>query len=145
MIDVNSYLSIPYKDGARSGDELDCWGLALRVRRDMGLPELPEVGAFDRMTPMGMKDGYRQVTSSLTESAPAPGSLAAVFKGRAFAHVGVVISVDGRIAVIETNPKTGVRWQWLERFKAENFKVIFYSDTNLSEQTEPGSLRNSQD
>lgn len=134
MIDINKYLSIPYRDGSRSGPDLDCWGLALLVRRDMGLPELPEVGGFSRLTPLGMKDGYREVTSGLTESEPVEGALAAVFKGRAFVHVGVVISVDGRMAVIETNPASGVRWQWLARFKAENYKVIFYSDSNLPEQ-----------
>lgn len=134
MIDVNAYLMTPYEDGARSGPSLDCWGLALAVRRDMGLPELPEVGVFTRLTPIGMQVGHAEVTSIMEVGEPRPGALAAVFKGKAFAHVGVVILIDGRMAVLETNPGSGARWMRLERFKSAYYRVVFYRDKNLPEQ-----------
>lgn len=133
-VDIDSYLLTPYKDGGRERGALDCWGLALCVREDMGLPPLPSVGAYNRSTPVGMAKGFIEVTSQMQEGSPRPGALAAVFKGRSFVHVGVVISVDGKLAVLETNPAGGARWLYLKRFMQQYFKVIFYCDKNLPEQ-----------
>lgn len=107
---------------------MDCWSLCLFIRRELGLPDLPDLGHVGPTDIKGMKDGYRYTISYLKEGSPQVGALAAVFRGLAFIHVGVVVEIDGRLALIETNPKTGVRWLRLREFESQYAKVVYYND-----------------
>lgn len=127
-MNIEKYLSVPHVTGGRTMDGLDCWGVCLSIRRELGFPELPSLGHVGPEDFAGMKDGYRHTISYLKESEPKVGSLAAVFRGLAFIHVGVVIEIDGRLAVLETNPKTGVRWLRLREFESQYAKVVYYCD-----------------
>lgn len=128
---INAYLSAPHVTGGRSMEGFDCWGICLAIRSELGFPDLPSLGHVGPADIKGMKEGYRHAVSYLKECPPKVGALAAVFRGLAFIHVGVVIEIDGRLAVLETNPKTGVRWLRLREFESQYAKVIFYSDRNL--------------
>lgn len=132
---MNQYLRVPYVDGGRDMDGLDCWGLALCVRRDLGLPHLPADPAAVRGNGAAIARQFEGISGGLERGEPAPGSLAAVFKGSLFVHVGVVIAADGRLWVMETNPGVGVMMRRVPDFIAAYYKVIFYNDRNLSEST----------
>lgn len=131
---IDQVIAAPYLEQGRTLDGLDCWGLVLLGRASLGLTDLPSIGAVDRHTVHAMQTQYRKISYQLQPvDRPKPGDLAAVFRANVFVHVGLVIEVEGRKAVIETNPKTGVRWMFLERFLEVNYKVAFYSDRNLPE------------
>lgn len=134
MIDLNQYLLAPYLDGGRTLQGLDCWGLLLLVREDLGCRPLPSIGAITRREPAGMQHCYARTLSVVEECNPEAGAVAAVFRGKALVHVGVVLEIDGRLAVLETNPKTGARWLRVRPFESQYAKVIYYRDRNLSEQ-----------
>lgn len=133
MMDIEKYLSVPHVTGGRSMDGMDCWSLCLFIRRELGLPELPDLGHVGPTDAKGMKEGYRHTVSYLKECSPKVGALAAVFRGLAFIHVGVVVDIDGRLAVVETNPKTGVRWLRISAFESQYAKVVFYCDRDFPE------------
>lgn len=128
MIDVEKYLSVPYLDGGRTLQGSDCWGFVLAVREELGLPSLPSIGLTTRHTPLAMSRDYENVSSGLVEGSPRDGAIAAVFRGRLMAHVGIVITIDGRLACLETNPASGPRWSWVAAFNDRYLRVIYYHD-----------------
>ncbi|MCY1375706.1 hypothetical protein D9M68_995780 [compost metagenome] len=107
---------------------LDCWGQLLMVRREMGLPDLDPLSGVTRHTPLSMAHRYREVSGMLEECVPQHAAIAAVFRARVFVHVAVVITIDNRLAVLETNPKSGARWLWLRDFLSLYQAVTFYRD-----------------
>ena len=131
---MNQFFGRPYVDGARGPEAFDCWGLALAVRAELGLPELPADPLAVRGNGPAIAGQFRQVTGQLESTErPEPGSLAAVFKGPLFVHVGVVVAADGRLWALETNPGTGVVMRTLADFQAAYYKVIYYRDRDLPE------------
>lgn len=55
----------------------------------------------------------------------------ALTTGLLVALVGVVVDIDGRLAVLETNPNSGPRWLYLRQFEATYLKVIYYRDQRI--------------
>lgn len=130
---MNHFLSVPYVDGGRTLDGLDCWGLALQVRRELGLPELPDDPAAIRGNGSAVSAQFRGIAGQLAIGQPCPGALAAVFKGPLFVHVGVVVQADGRLWVIETNPGVGAHLRKVADFNAAYYKVVYYCDRDIPE------------
>lgn len=133
MIDIEKYLFIPYVPGGREISGFDCWGLVLLVRQALGLPVLDGPAEANRENPLAMQRLYRRLTTGPLEARDElrPGDIAAVFKAGVLVHVAVAIEIDGRIALIETNPGSGVRWMFLDRFLQTYYKVTFYADRSL--------------
>lgn len=135
MIDVEKYLFVPYVPGGRDPHGFDCWGLTLLVRRELGLPELEGPTDANRENPLAMQRLYNRITSGPLEQVPnlRPGDVAAVFRARVLVHVAVAVEIDGRIALLETNPGSGVRWMYLDRFLQAYYQVNFYRDRSIPE------------
>jgi hypothetical protein len=133
MINVEDYLFQPYVKGGRELYGFDCWGLVLLVRAELGLPVLAGPRDANRDNPIAMQRLYRKVTEQALEPCQdlRPGDVAAVFKARVMVHVAVAVEIDGRMALLETNPGSGVRWMYLDRFLQTYYKVVFYRDRNL--------------
>lgn len=131
---INQFLSAPYLDGGRGPAAYDCWGLCIAVRHQVfGLPLLPSLGAVGKDRVRENTYAYRQLKKGMDECAPEPGAIAAVFRGDACLHVGVVVEADGRLKVLDTNPG-GARILTVREFEAEFSKVVFYRDRILPEQ-----------
>lgn len=128
MIDVHEFLRVPYVDRGRTMEGLDCWGQLLLVRGQLGMPSLPDIGPVTRAEPIAMQREYGKVSSGLVECNPCVGAIAAVFRGTLFVHVGVVLEIDGRLAILETNEGSGPRWMRVQDFVDAYYKVIFYRE-----------------
>jgi hypothetical protein len=128
MIDIEKYLLVSYLDGGRSMAGHDCWGQMLAVREELGCRPLPSLSGVTRHTVQAMGSEYRSISGTLEACEPEAGAIAAVFKGKAFVHVGVVVDIDGRLGVLETNQATGPRWMRVPQFLDIYYKVIFYRD-----------------
>lgn len=136
MIDVEKYLTVPYVKSGRSMDGLDCWGLTLAIRAELGAPDLESAPEVNRDGPQGMQRLYQRLTGGplVQDCDVKPGMIAAVFRASVLVHVAVALEIDGRIALLETNPSSGVRWMYLDRFLHTYYKVAFYRDRDFSEQ-----------
>lgn len=125
---IDRYLATPYRDGAMGPDAYNCFGLARAVRHEVyGLPLLPEYGRHVQASPGAQRDYHLQV-DLMEACAPEPGAIAAVFRGQLCIHVGVVVEVEGRLAVLETNQRTGCRWLRVPDFERRWLRVIYYRD-----------------
>ena len=135
MIDIEKYLFTPYVKAGREMSGFDCWGLALLIREELGLPALMGPVEANKDNPLAMQRLYQALTTGPLEQVPSlkPGDLAAVLRGGVMVHVAVAVEIDGRIALLETNPGSGVRWTHLDRFLQTYYKVAFYRDRSLPE------------
>ena len=133
---LNNYLFAVYVDGARcEGGSFDCWGLARDVRHKVyGKRLLPSWGHIRNTMPRAFTEAYREQAKELEACDPEPGAVAMVFTGRLMLHVGVVVVLEGRLAVLDISAKTGCRWQRIPDFEAPFSKVVYYRDSpNFSE------------
>ena len=129
---VEQYLACEYKDGARGPDRWDCWGMVRHViYAHLGGRLLPSWGDVRNTMPRQFTKAYKTEAASMEECAPEVGAIAAVFTGSLMTHVGVCIDVDGRVVVLEMNPKTGVRWRSVRDFEAPYARVVYYRDKQI--------------
>lgn len=137
MIDIEKYLFVPYVKSGRTLQGFDCWGLTLLIREELGLPALDGTLDANKDNPLAMQRLFRELTAGPLEQVPGlqAGHIAAVFRAGVLVHVAVAVEIDDRIALLETNPGSGVRWLHLDRFLQTYYKVAFYRDRDLSEPT----------
>lgn len=134
---ISHYLDAEYEDGAREwlGKKYDCWALCREVRfLHCGARLLPSWGHVRNTMPRLFTRAYRAEAASMEVCKPEPGAIAAVFRGALMVHVGVCIEIDGRVVVLEMNPKTGVRWRRIHDFEAPYARVVYYRDKKIQEQ-----------
>lgn len=133
MIDIEKYLFVPYVKAGRTLNGFDCWGLTLLIREALGLPVLDGALDANKDNPLAMQRLFRDLTAGPLEQVPElrPGHIAAVFRAQVLVHVAVAIEIDGRMALLETNPGSGVRWMYVDRFLQTYYKVAFYRDRNI--------------
>lgn len=137
---MNRLLTSKYKPGGRGPDEYDCWGLVRAARIELfGYPELP---SFDWAAP----GDFRRISVAY-ESAkvlqgfyelvvPRPGAIAMAWRGSLCAHVGIVVEVDGRMQVLETDADTGPVLTDIHHFKRRYTSVVFYENQSLRRPAE---------
>ena len=137
---LEQYLFARYVDGGRGEvvggvREYDCWGLALAVRQELlGLPPLPDAGVISRHRLRESAKSYRVYAELLPEGSAIPGAIAAVMSGELCTHVGVVLELDGMLAVLEINPHSGCRWLRVADFERAYYRVKYHADRDLREQ-----------
>ena len=128
------YLLAEYRDGARGECEdgityLDCWGLVREARHlHLGKRLLPSWANVRNTMPKLFTRAYQAEATSMDKCNPEPGAIAAVFRGSLMVHVGLVLELDGRLCVLEINPKSGARIRTVKDFEAPYLRVIYYRD-----------------
>lgn len=132
---IERYLAVTYLDGGREWPCLDCWGLARLARHDLyGLPLLRSLGYARREQVRSLQRGYREQLTDMEPCGPAPGAIAAAFRGELLVHVGLVVKLDGRLCVLEINPDSNVSTPTVQDFVARFLRVSFYRDRDLPQQ-----------
>jgi len=124
---IHAWLACPYVPYGRDSAGVDCWGLARQLRRALRGDWLP---AYDAVAP-GDAPAMTQATSQMllagwVECAPRVGALAVVWRSGWCRHVGIVIEIEGRLAVMDTTRKTGPRWRYRADFEARHGEVRYY-------------------
>lgn len=113
--------------------DLNCWGLARMARHCLyGLPVLPHfnISADDKKA---LTAASLDVIASHLEEIehPEKGALVGAWRNRVCVHVGLVVEVEGRLAILDIDEKTGAKWQRVNDFKAFYPKVTYYRDKNI--------------
>lgn len=128
---VNHYLRAEYCDGAREwmGSRYDCWALCREVRHlYCGKRLLDSWGGLRNTMPREFTAAYKAESASMVMCEPSDGAIAAVFRGKLCVHVGVVISIDGDLRVLDINPNRGPRLQRVNDFEREYLRVEYWND-----------------
>ncbi|OLY75587.1 nitrite transporter [Pseudomonas sp. ATCC PTA-122608] len=125
MIDHDKYPSGKYREGGRVWPFVDCYGLVLEVRRDLGLPDWPE-WAFIRAGDGSMVEVAGKWFPTLTPCEPEEGALIALYEGSEMRHVGVVVRVDASLEAMEITEKHNVICLPLHRLKRRFVRVEYY-------------------
>ena len=125
---INDWLAIPYVAYGRGLEGSDCWGLVCIVReavRGDRLPAFADIHDKRALTHAAhdmIAQGWREV------SKPKAGTLVAVWRGALCMHIGIVIEIDGRMAVIDSDEKRGVAWKWLTDYLRQHAKVTLHDN-----------------
>jgi hypothetical protein len=125
MIDHNKYLEGRYLEGGRVWPNVDCYGLVLEVRRDLGLPEWPEWTNI-RSGDGSMVEVAGKWFPTLTPCDPEEGALIALYQGSEMRHVGVVVRCAGSLEALEITIKQKVICLPLHRLKRRFVRVEYY-------------------
>lgn len=129
---LNQYLMSHWRDGARGEIEggivyYDCWGLVRAVRHELfGKPLLPSYGHIRRTDAREFTQAYVREAEQLTPCHPVEGAIASAFRSGICTHVAVVVRIDHRWAVLETNPNKNASWAWLSDFTHRYMRVTFH-------------------
>ena len=125
---INGWLAIPYVAYGRGLEGSDCWGLVCIVReavRGDVLPAFADIQDKRALTHAAhdmIAQGWREV------SKPKVGTLVAVWRAALCMHIGIVIEIDGRMAVIDSDEKRGVAWKWLTDYLRQHAKVTLHDN-----------------
>lgn len=127
---INDWLRIPYRDHGRDWAGCDCWGLVRMVRFALRGDFLPSYGGIDPQDKPALTAAAGEVMSldGFRECEPRLGAIAAVWRGALCLHVGIVVEVEGRLAVLETGRRIGARWLRLADFGQVYRDVRFYDN-----------------
>ncbi len=126
MVDLSKYEKGEYADDGREWPRVDCYGLVLEVRRDMGLPQWPEWDKT-RKDDGGMARVGREWLPSLRPSEPAPGAMVVCYSGSFVEHCGVIVDVGGMLEVLDIRFDGGVKCLPLSRFRRAFTRVEYYT------------------
>lgn len=125
MFNQDKYLSAVWQKGGRTFPEIDCYGLVIEIRRDIGLPGWPH---FEGITKEenGLDTTAKDFNRELTRCQPEPGAVVECFTGSVVTHLGVVVDMDRQLYVAECNPKSNVTFMPVEQFRRRFVKVEFW-------------------
>lgn len=123
---IDHWLRIPYVPFARDVTGCDCWGLVRIIRKDIRGDELPSYADVkDKRALTGAAHEFFS-TGFIETRNIRPGTIVFVWRGRLCIHAAIVIEVDGRLAVIDSDDGRGVSWRWLPDYERQHNKVTFH-------------------
>jgi hypothetical protein len=125
MIDHDKYRSGKYLEGGRVWPNVDCYGLVLEVRRDLGLPDWPEWENI-RSGDGSMVEVAGKWFPTLTPCGPEEGALIALYEGSEMRHVGVVVRSGPSLDAMEITLKQNIICLPVHRLKRRFVRVEYY-------------------
>src|SRR5690625_445502 len=104
---MEKYLQGKWLVGGREWPNVDCYGLVLEVRRDMGLPAWPEWG-HARRDDGSMHEVGTAFARELEPFGPEPGAIVAGDTGTMCSGVGGGVDDNGSLVALDSNDSAGV-------------------------------------
>lgn len=131
---LDRYLQTRYVRGGRGPVDYDCWGLCRLARTELfGRPLLPLLSDTRPGDVRGITRAVADVTAlhGLVQVSARPGAIAAAWCASLCVHVGLVVLVDGRLRILETDDPGGPCLTAINKFQARFTRVLFYDDQDL--------------
>ena len=126
MIDTARYVrEVRWEKGGRAWPNLDCYGIVIAVREDLGLDKWP---SWDGVTKDndGLDKAGSEFVRTREQCEPEEGAVACCYMASLMTHVGVVVNTPAGLCVMECNPKHGVTCIPVRRFIRRFVRVEFY-------------------
>jgi len=130
---LDDLLKVPYVANGRLPTGADCYGLVRLARVHLfGKPWMPEHGAVEGSDKKTLTRAMEKEAVNYKECSPHPGAIACCYRGRLCTHIAIVVEVDGRLMILETDEpdhcKKGPRMVQLKQFERRFLKVVYYDD-----------------
>lgn len=126
MINIESYFSGKWLECGRDWPNVDCYGLVLKVRSDMGLDSWPDWGNARRLD-RTMHNAGMKFKESLTACQPEPGAIIGCYSGNFLTHVAVVVAdSSGEMCALEMTERAGVTCRPIRRLNKLFTRLEFY-------------------
>lgn len=125
-MNTDKYTLGVYVEGGRSWPRVDCYGLVLEVRRDLGLPDWPEWSEMRKADGGFASACNEMIRTAVTPCDPGHGAVVAGYRGRVQDHVAIVLEINGALEVLEINPRRNVTLTPLKRFERKFVRVEYY-------------------
>lgn len=125
MFNPDKYLTVRWQMGGRVYPVLDCYGLVHEVRKDLGLPKWPD---FSGVISEGdaMHKIVTSFQSNVVECMPCLGAVAVCYKAEMAVHLGIVVTVDGELRVMESQIRTNATLLSIGRFESRYMGKVRY-------------------
>ena len=132
-MNLNELLAIPYESNGRTQQGADCYGIVRMSRVYLfGKPWMPVYGAVEGSDKRALTEAMQAEAVNFTECQPIPGAIAAAFRGKLCTHIAIVVDIDGKRMILETDEpgkgSHGPRLVNLRFFEQRFLKVVYYDD-----------------
>lgn len=130
---LDDLLAIPYEANGRTQQGADCYGIVRMARVYLfGKPWMPVHGAVEGSDKRALTVAMQAEAVNYSECSPKPGAVAAAFRGNLCTHIAIVVDVDGRRMILETDEpgkgSHGPRLVNIRYFEQRFLKVVYYDD-----------------
>ena len=130
---LDDLLQVPYVPNGRLPTGADCYGLVRLARVHLfGKAWMPSFAEVDGQSKRAMTRAQIEWAKAYQVSPPRPGCVAFCWRGRLCTHAAIVVEIDGRPMILETDEpghgKHGPRLVHLQAFERRFLKVVYYDD-----------------
>lgn len=130
---LDDLLAVPYVANGRSQSGADCYGLVRMARVYLfGKPWMAVHGAVEGSDKRALTQAVQQESANYRQVKPYPGAIACAFRGSLCAHIAIVVDIDGKRMILETDEpgrgNHGPRLVNLRYFEQRFFRVVYYDD-----------------
>ena len=130
---LDDLLQVPYVADGRSQQGADCYGLTRLARVHLfGKPWMPNHGSVTGSDKEALTDAVYQEAANYRSCRAHPGAIATAWRGDLCTHIAIVVQVDGKPMILETNEpgkaNHGPRLVGIRPFEQRFLRVIYYDD-----------------
>lgn len=130
---LEELMLIPYEANGRSKQGADCYGLVRMARVHLyNKPWLESYAGVEGSDKKALTDALHKEVKNLRLSSAVPGAIATAWRGNLCTHIAVVVDVDGRKMILETDEpgvtNIGPRLTDIRYFEQRFLKVVYYDD-----------------
>lgn len=130
---LDDLLAVPYVPDGRTAQGADCYGLTRLARVHLfGKPWMPAHGAVEGANKRALTQAVRAEARRYHQVSPRPGAIATAWRGRLCTHIAIVVEVDQRPMILETNEPGGAdhgpRLATVRSFEQRFLRVVYYDD-----------------
>lgn len=130
---LDDLLSVPYVADGRSQHGADCYGLTRLARVHLfGKPWMPMHGNVMGSDKSALTAAVQEESANYRQCRPHAGAIATAWRGSLCTHIAIVVEVDGKPMILETNEPGkadhGPRLVGIRPFEQRFLRVIYYDD-----------------
>lgn len=123
---IDKYLGATWRRDGDTWPYLNCWGLVRMASRELFHKDLPSLSG-DVYDKRATTREWSDKCEHLKPCEPQAGAVACVWRGKLMIHVGLVIAVDGRLAVMDIDEGRPATVAWLPDFERRYLRVTYHA------------------